>query len=232
MRDMPVSLSVLHDRAAADRRRLPFERHTSFICTECDLGAKGSNLVVAHARHSTELVDNPNASERPHWVPAGLTNAEVADVYRQYGFLLRRRCRIILKDDALADDALQEVFVRVMRFGKQLQHTDRPLGWLYRVADRCCFDQLRKRKRRAEVHEPSPEHAGAHPAARLEVRDAVLSFLQTLNDVDRRMTVLAFVDGMSQGEIATELDCSRQTINKRLNRVRDRAEKVLGRALG
>ena len=51
---------------------------------------------------------------------SGLNNAEVADVYRQYGHLLLRRCRLITRDDALAEDALQEAFVRVMRYGRGL----------------------------------------------------------------------------------------------------------------
>lgn len=163
----------------------------------------------------------------------GLTNAEVSEVYRTYGFVLRRRCRIILKEDALADDALQEVFVRIMRYGAQLRQAEKPLRWLYRVADRACFDLLKKRRRGPLRSPRDPDDiAGLHPEANIEVRDAVLSFLGSLNAKDRQMAVLAFVDGMSQGEIAAELEWSRQTVNKRLSRVKARAEKVLRRALG
>ena len=45
-----------------------------------------------------------------------------------------------------ADDALHEVFVRVHRYGDSYRG-EAPLAWLYRIADRQCFELLQKRKR-------------------------------------------------------------------------------------
>ena len=159
----------------------------------------------------------------------GLSNAEVAEVYERYGHLVLRRCRVVTRSDALADDALQEVFVKVMRYGASLREADSPLRWLYRAADRCCFDLLGKRKRRAEVAEVR-ERPGQHPDEQLAARDAVMTLLGKLGDVERRLAVMAWVDGMSQGQIAEETGWSRQTINKKLQRIRQRADVVVRRA--
>ncbi len=159
---------------------------------------------------------------------AGLSNAEVAEVYRVYGALVLRRCRLVLRDAALADDALQEVFVKVMRYGAELRTVDAPLRWLYRVADRCCFDLLAKAKRRRES-ELDVDLAGAHPEAGLVSRQVWRGLLAKLNDADRQLAVLAFVDELSQGEIADEIGCSRQTVNKRLGLIRERLQKLGGR---
>ena len=77
---------------------------------------------------------------------AALRTEEVSALYAKYGFFLLRRCRTILRDAALADDALQEAFVKVMRGGAAIREADEPLRWLYRVVDRACFDALRDRK--------------------------------------------------------------------------------------
>jgi RNA polymerase sigma-70 factor (ECF subfamily) len=80
-------------------------------------------------------------------VDASLRTDEVSDLYAKYGFFLLRRCRTILRDPGLADDALQEAFVKILRSGGAVRDADEPLRWLYRVVDRCCFDALRKRRR-------------------------------------------------------------------------------------
>src|SRR5690242_10060674 len=81
---------------------------------------------------------------------APLSNLEVGEIYRKYGHLVLRRCEVVTRQPALAQDALQEVFVKVMRYGSELRTAEAPLRWLYRVADRCCFDLLSRTKRRAE----------------------------------------------------------------------------------
>jgi RNA polymerase sigma-70 factor (ECF subfamily) len=167
-------------------------------------------------------------------VDRSLHQADVSKLYAKYGFFLRRRCRTILRNDALADDALQEAFVKVLRSEGALEKVDEPLRWLYRVVDRCCFDALRKKRRSVESpledDDRSPTMASAHPSVDIEMRDAVLRLLATLSEDEMRIALLLFVDGMSQGEIADEMSLSRVTINKKVQAIRARAEMWLGKA--
>lgn len=167
------------------------------------------------------------------WSPAvikdkGLSNREVSELYGQYGHLVHRRCVVILRHDALADDAMQNTFIKVMKYGKSIRAADSALRWLYRVADRCCFDLLGKRKRLGEVSVPvslsEPSHGGV-----VEARDEVMKFLNGLSARDREVAVLAYVDELNQGEIAQVLGLSRVTINKRLGAIRKRLAKRRGR---
>jgi RNA polymerase sigma-70 factor, ECF subfamily len=153
---------------------------------------------------------------------------EVSALYAKYGFFLLRRCRTILRDEALADDSLQEAFVRVMRGGSSIREADEPLRWLYRVVDHCCLDTLRKRRRSVETP-ADDEGASPHPAVAIELRDAVLGLLGTFDEKQMRIAVLLFVDGMSQGEIAEEVGVSRVTVNKKIQAIRAGAEEWLGR---
>jgi RNA polymerase sigma factor (sigma-70 family) len=156
-------------------------------------------------------------------VDAPLTTDEVAALYERYGYFLLRRCRAILRDPGVADDALQEAFVKIMRSGGAARTAEQPLRWLYRVVDHCCFDVLRRRRRSPEMLAPD-EGRSCHPGVAIELRDAVLRLLSALDEDQMRIAVLLFVDGMSQGEIAAEIGVSRVTVNKRVQSIRARAE--------
>src|SRR5262249_60521730 len=108
-----------------------------------------------------------------------MTEEEVADAYRRYGSLVLRRCRRILRDHVAGEDALQEVFVRLMRYGRAFHQAESKVLWLYRVADRCCFDLLARRGVRAEasLSEREDEASPYHGTETLEDRDVVLRFL-------------------------------------------------------
>jgi RNA polymerase sigma-70 factor, ECF subfamily len=152
---------------------------------------------------------------------------EVARLYERYGYFVLRRCLVLLRQRAAAEDALQEVFVKVLRIEVSEHELERPLAWLYRIADNVCFDVLRRKKVRATEPEAALDFVGPHPAVRLEDRDAVMAVLGELDDRDRRICVMAFVDGLTQDEIASELDLSRVTVNKRIQAIRAEATRLL-----
>lgn len=158
----------------------------------------------------------------------GLTKAELSDVYRRYGYALHRRCRLLLRDETLADDVLQEVFVKLLRSGAAFRGADHPLRWLHRVADRACFDQLRRAKhlRRADPIEDSPDLV-APPGVDHEARSAALRVLAKLDAEEQGLAVMAYVDGLTQNEIARELGISQPAVYKRLAHLRERASRAL-----
>jgi RNA polymerase sigma factor (sigma-70 family) len=162
-------------------------------------------------------------------VPESLAPADAVLLYEKYGFFLLRRCRMILRDPSLADDALQQAFERILRGGAAVKQADEPLRWLYRVVDRCCFDLLRSRKRSLESPHGDEVGETPHPDVDIEARDAALKMLATMSKDEMQIAVLLFVDGMSQGEIAEEVGVSRVTVNKRVQALRARAEQYRGR---
>lgn len=159
-----------------------------------------------------------------------MTGDEVAWAYRQYGHLVLRRClRVLRGDSSAAEDMVQEVFVRLFRYGDAFVAVDAKLPWLYRVADRCCFDLLSRQGARVEVPvaeagdraDPSPSRGQA-----LEDREIVLRFLGRFDDRMKQVAVFHYVDQMSQEEIAQATGWSRQTIFKKLAFLRDRAARL------
>jgi RNA polymerase sigma factor (sigma-70 family) len=158
----------------------------------------------------------------------GLGNVEVIEIYSQYGHMMRRRCLMILRDPSAADDALQNALIKVMRYGKSLLTADSKLRWLYRVCDRACFDLLDKKKRRAEVPE-APLDAVSVIGPHVEARDTALALLRSLDEINRKIVIHYFLEGMSQQEVADELNLSRQSIHKRMVKIKKQLQVAGGR---
>ena len=79
-----------------------------------------------------------------------LVESELREIQKTYAHLMLRRCRVILRNDATADDAMQDVFVKLMRFGGEFRAAQAKLRWLYRVVDRVCFDHITRQRNRRE----------------------------------------------------------------------------------
>ena len=58
---------------------------------------------------------------------------DVEQFYRKYGPMVLRRCRSLLRDEDAALDAMQDVFVQVLRKQEAL-HDTAPSSLLYRIA--------------------------------------------------------------------------------------------------
>ncbi len=156
---------------------------------------------------------------------------DVRGLYEQYGPLVLRRCRLLVRDHALAADVLQETFVKVMTHHEEAARADHVLRWLYRVADRTCLDALRKRRRAPYDYSASDATsqgalAVAHPSVDADERIGALRLLATLDEESQRIAIMAFVDGMTQDEIGKEIGVSRVTVNKRLQAIRESARRT------
>lgn len=144
-------------------------------------------------------------------------------MYQRYGALLARRCRLLLRDPAQADDAVQELLSVLLRRGEGLRSADSPYRWLCRAADRACIDLLRRGKNlRSALDIDDLDPVGVAPGMDPEARCAVIESLEHLDDEQQSLAIMLFVDGLSQGEAAAELGLSRVTINKRAREIRTR----------
>lgn len=150
-------------------------------------------------------------------------------IYERYGCFLRRRACLITRDAALAEDAVHEALVKLMKSGAGYRSADHPLRWLHAVVDRSSIDQLRRGKHlrtAAALDDPAARRL-EHPNVDVEARDSVLKALATLGEVDQRIAILSFIDGMSQSQIGQEVGYSRVTVNKRLQAIREAARTFL-----
>jgi RNA polymerase sigma-70 factor (ECF subfamily) len=138
--------------------------------------------------------------------------------YQQYGPMVHRRCRTLLKDDEEAREAMQDVFVEVLRRGEGLV-VDAPSSFLYRTATNVCLNRLRsKRRKPSEADTDLLERIAVAPEA--EQRSIVNAMLDRIfareQPSTREMAVMHLVDGMTLEQVASETGLSVSGVRKRL----------------
>jgi len=157
------------------------------------------------------------------------TEGRLAELYRCYGHLVLLRCQVILRDESEAEDVMHTVFERAIIYSHSLAKADSGLLWLYRVAERCCFDRLRQRGRHVLVAPDvlaSVAQDGLSQAV-AEAREAIAVVLGSLDPGVQQVALLYFVDGLKQDEIARMTGWSRRTVIKKLEIVRRQARSLL-----
>lgn len=138
-----------------------------------------------------------------------------------------------------ADDAAQDVFVKVYRSIGAFSFHAQFSTWLYRVATNVCLDYLRRRKRAGTVtldadDEDAPQMQVADdaptPELVMEEKETVRLVRQAiskLSDEHKKVIVLRDLSGLSYDEIAAIEQCSVGTVKSRINRARQNLKKLL-----
>ena len=158
------------------------------------------------------------------------------DVIRRHTRELYMTCLRILGHHEDAEDALQEVFMVMLRKGPQLH--DGPLGpWLHRVATYVSKNLSRARAARTKRERSGtqvPEHrvAECDPSVADEPRETLNAAVSKLPDRYRLPMVLFHYEGRSLNEVADELKTTRHAIRARLRRGRRRLGQRMGAKLG
>lgn len=125
---------------------------------------------------------------------------------------------LILRDHALAEDAVQETIVRAWRGLPSLRDPERFDAWLRRLLMNVCRDE--SRRQRARVAEipllPFHEPAIGDPSEALVDHEALERAFRRLSDEHRTVVVLHYYDGLSQREVADATGLPLGTVKSRL----------------
>ena len=126
---------------------------------------------------------------------------------------------LVLRDRQLAEDAVQEAFLRVWRFRGALPEGDAIRPWLYRVVMNTAISSLRHERLRSEREPMADLPAGDVDLDQaLVIADAVADLPEHL----RVPIVLRYWVGLSEKEIATAISRRPGTVKSRLHEARTR----------
>ena len=155
----------------------------------------------------------------------------LAELYDRFGRVAYGLALRILRDEALAQDAVQDAFLAIWRSSDRfLAERAKASTWILTLVHRRAVDLVRREdRRRADPLESAPE-----PPAPTTVEDeATLGFqrrvvqeaLRRLPPEQREALELGYYGGLTQSELAERLDQPLGTIKSRmftgLNRLRD-----------
>ncbi len=164
---------------------------------------------------------------------------DVESHYLRYGPMVLRRCRTLLRNPAKAEDAMQDVFVSLIRNEDRLRD-EAPGALLLRVATNVCLNRLRGERRRPEdAHEEDDlalriaqaDDGGSDAESRTLAR-SVLSKLFGADDPlaasTRSLAFMHLVDGLTLQEVARESRLSVSGVRKRLRGLKGRLAELEG----
>jgi RNA polymerase sigma factor (sigma-70 family) len=171
---------------------------------------------LARRRRVTELSDEQLLEA----IAAGDEGA-LGALYDRFGRVAYGVALRVLRDRALAEDAVQEAFLAIWRSAERYRiERAKPSTWVLTLVHRRAVDLVRREdRRRAEPLDEPPEAAGdevPEEAGLRERRAAVQTALRQLPDDQREALELAYYGGYTQSELAERLGVPLGTIKSRM----------------
>jgi len=179
---------------------------------------------------------------------AGGDRAELTRLMRKHNQRLFRTARSILKDDAEAEDAVQESYMLAYRAMPGFRGAAKLSSWLVRIVVNESIARARKRTRRAEViHLDGETHADIEAAEghmnqatpeeperaalQAEARRLLEAKIDKLPDAFRTVFVLRALEEMTVEETAASLGINEATVRTRYFRARSLLREALAREI-
>ncbi|TML55199.1 MAG: sigma-70 family RNA polymerase sigma factor [Actinobacteria bacterium] len=157
----------------------------------------------------------------------------LAELYDRYGRTAYGLALRVLRDQALAEDAVQEAFLAVWRTASRfMPERGKASSWILTLVHRRAVDAVRREQRRRAdslelAAEPSVEGVDEDAFLRLQ-RERVQAALRHLPDAQREALELAYYGGFTQSELAERLGQPLGTIKSRMFGGLARMRELLG----
>lgn len=172
--------------------------------------------------------------------PATLPAADLERVFRENYAAVFRAAYRVTGNATDAEDALQTVFLRMLKRDADAEPVENMPSFLRRAAVNAALDVVRARQNLRNVPLDDLEPVLAEPAQRRpdrlqdagEIRDWLRGALARLNPRIAQMFILRFFEGKDNPEIARLLKTTPGTVAVTLSRTRDRLEKEYQSYLG
>ncbi|MBQ8137588.1 MAG: sigma-70 family RNA polymerase sigma factor [Clostridia bacterium] len=159
--------------------------------------------------------------------PAITRDEKLEELVDRYQLTLLRVCFTFLHDRSLAEDAVQETFIKVYQGLDAFQGKSSEKTWIFRIAMNTCRDMLRSRwfrfvDRRIDLTQ-LPEQTVQMEDGDREIMEAVMA----LPVKHREVILLCSFEGMTTYEAAEALGITQQAVSGRLKRAKEKLRKEL-----
>ena len=165
--------------------------------------------------------------------PATLSAADLERIFRENYAAVFRAAYRVTGNASDSEDALQTVFLRMLKRDPDAEPVENMSSFLHRAAVNAALDLVRARQNIRSVPLDDLEPVLAEPAQRRpdrlqdasEIREWLRGAVARLNPRIAQMFILRFFEGKDNPEIASLLNTTPGTVAVTLSRTRDRLEK-------
>ncbi len=204
------------------------------VCVTIGTNRTGRVMSEDRNQNNTVSASSAPADQILRWLErcrAGDTQAMGA-IYDHFKSSLYGVAFRYTRNHAVAEDLLQDIFVKVFSNLHTLDNDNTFVGWLYRVAVNTCLSYLRTHKRiyRKEVPLGDVEGDMAHKASRRPedmMNKTLDEAIQGLSPRLKSVFMLHDIQGFKHQEVAQIMDCSVGTSKSQLFKARMKIRKHL-----
>jgi RNA polymerase sigma-70 factor (ECF subfamily) len=134
----------------------------------------------------------------------------------------------------VAEDLLQDIFLKVFSHLHDVRNAETFVGWIYRIAVNTCYSYLRRKKSQLQRTMPLDKVEGKIEAKTYKSGDEIMKkslddAIQNLPDKMKRIFLLHDVQGFKHKEISRMLGCSMGTSKSQLFKARMKIREFLGK---
>jgi len=174
----------------------------------------------------TERTDEQLAAEAAREGSDGPAFVALVERFRQRVW---RICYRLLGNEQDANDAAQEVFVRLFLNRTKFAGRSKYATWVHAIAVRTCLTIRRGRGRRQRHEDTASEEQWEHQQPRQEPPSTALSLdlmrmLEILDEEDRAMLILKYAESYDYEELAAIFELSVSACKMRLSRAREKLQ--------
>jgi RNA polymerase sigma-70 factor (ECF subfamily) len=165
--------------------------------------------------------------------------AAISELYERFGALVFKAARQVLNSRAEAEDASQEIFVRLWKTADRFDpRRARLVTWVMLIARRHLIDRLRRKVARPEVlgleteNEAGfiPEGSTKEPVVPVESNPALAARIQELPALQREVIERTYLKGFTLREVSEQLNAPLGTVKSALSRGLARLRERMGEA--
>jgi len=165
---------------------------------------------------------------------------EFWEIYDQYYAKVRKFILALVKDEWVADDLIQETFLRIQNSLRNLKDPSKLSSWIFRIAYNLCQDHFRQLKRLRKEERIDQEEMedfkealiqkGPDIQKELEQRqmgECVQNQINLLPEYPRMVLLLYDIMEFSHQEVADILGVTVENVKVRLHRARKKLKSIL-----
>ncbi|MGB0525003.1 MAG: sigma-70 family RNA polymerase sigma factor [Flammeovirgaceae bacterium] len=138
-----------------------------------------------------------------------------------YRFILKR-----VKDEAVAKDLLQDVFIKIIEKAHQLTDKSKLKYWIYRITSNEITTYYRQQKQQHHLKALVEfEETKEHDLTPLE--DCLIGFIDDMQEEEKYLVQQVEFEGRSQKELAEELGLGYSNVRSKIQRARKKLRERL-----
>ncbi len=143
-------------------------------------------------------------------------------------------CRYYLRDDYLAQDAMQEVYILALKSVQKLNDPCLFTAWLNRISFHVCYDISKKQPNQS--YDPDlmelvqDENTSSNPEVSIQTKDEYKRLNDALDQLpfqEKQVLVMRFYNNMKLEEIASAMDISRSSVKRYISSGQEKLKRRL-----